>query len=179
MGERPLILRPLPLPPPPTPRCAHFASRGACKHGERCKFAHDVQGPPANPQAQPPPIRRTLQDATGTPANPQDTAGRERGRLHNYSGPPPFFWLYKMPRDATEYRLLSDTLAAHGFRRAETDAERQHAVLLWSGSAKAPSPIPPLCAVNRLGLGTGGGTWLTRTGWHPRCGKAGRVPWPR
>ena len=137
MDDRPLIFRPLPLPPPPKPRCSHFASRGACKHGERCKFAHDAAGDSCEEQAR---VR----------AEENPRARRSQ-----------FFWLYKMPRDATEYQLLVDTLAAHGFRRAENDAERQQAVLLWSGSAKAPSPIPPLCAVNRLGLGKGGGTWLT------------------
>ena len=47
-------------------------------------------------------------------------------------------------------------------QKCQTDAEKQKAILIWSGSANAPSPIPAkVRAVNRLGMGNGGGTWLT------------------
>lgn len=118
--------------PLPSPVCWHFRQRGSCSRGDACRFAHVV----------------------GSAGSCGESAGASES---GYSG---YYWLYRMPVDPNEYRILVRTLEAHGLRRATTPEEEALAVLLWCGSSTIPaalrldgSALPPDLVVNRLGCG--------------------------
>ncbi len=60
-------------------------------------------------------------------AAPTDLASRSE-----HAGP--FYWLSRMPADASEFQLLTETLEAHGFRAAQTPDEQRRAKILWCAS---------------------------------------------
>jgi len=111
LTDSPLIVRPLAQP---SPRCVHFSSTGSCKLAERCEFIHD-------PLHRPRCVHFTSKGSCkhaeyckfSHAERGEGDAGEKTGHLHKR-----YVWLYKMPRDPTEYQLLTDTLTANGFRQA-------------------------------------------------------------
>ncbi len=121
------------------PVCWHFRDKGgSCAKGEACQFLHVVAG----------------DFRSGLPSLLEDTPEWHGADERLY------YWLFRMPRDESQYHLLVATLEANGFRRAVTPEQEALAQLLWCGTSTIPPsrrlddlPVGSSCIVNRLGCG--------------------------